>query len=113
MRQMWSKSRICCTAKRSTCTATRGIAARRIGIDCEGLQWHIAAQRSQIEKMLEGRAKTKAQKEERRKASVRARVEHPSRVIKRQFGLTKVADIRGFAVEVRLRTCAADQRRVD
>ena len=29
-------------------------------------------------------------KQEHRKASVRAKVEHPFRVIKRQFGLTKV-----------------------
>src|SRR6202008_1693101 len=36
------------------------------------------------------RAKTRVQKEEHRKASVRAKVEHPFRVIKRQFGLLKV-----------------------
>ncbi len=36
------------------------------------------------------------QKREHRKASVRAKVEHPFRVIKRQFGLTKVR-FRGLA----------------
>jgi IS5 family transposase len=40
--------------------------------------------------MPEGRAKTKVQKNEHRKASVRVKVEHPFRVIKRQFGLVKV-----------------------
>ena len=40
--------------------------------------------------MPEGRAKTRVQKQEHSKASVRAKVEHPFRVIKRQFGLMKV-----------------------
>jgi IS5 family transposase len=59
-------------------------------VDRNGLQWHIAARPSDIAKMPEGRAKTKVQKNEHRKASVRAKVEHPFRVIKRQFGLVKV-----------------------
>ncbi len=54
------------------------------------LQWHIAARPSDIAKMPEGRAKTRAKKQEHRKASVRAKVEHPFRVIKCQFGLVKV-----------------------
>lgn len=54
------------------------------------VKWHIAARPSDIAKMPEGRAKTGAQKKEHRKASVRAKVEHPFRVIKRQFGLVKV-----------------------
>jgi IS5 family transposase len=40
--------------------------------------------------MPEGRAKRAIETLERRKASVRAKVEHPFRVIKRQFGLMKV-----------------------
>ena len=54
------------------------------------VRWHIAARPSDMAKLPEGRAKTKAQKDERRKASMRAKVEHPFRVIKRQFGLVKV-----------------------
>jgi transposase, IS5 family len=54
------------------------------------VQWHIAARPSDIAKMPEGRAKTRTQKQEHSKASVRAKVEHPFRVIKRQFGLMKV-----------------------
>ena len=46
--------------------------------------------------MPDGRRKTAIQKQEHRKASVRAKVEHPFRVIKRQFGLTKVR-FRGLA----------------
>jgi len=60
------------------------------------LQWHIAARPSDIAKLPEGRAKTKIQKTEHGKASVRAKVEHPFRVIKRQFGLVKVR-FRGLA----------------
>ena len=65
----------------------RGAASR---VDREDLQWHIAARPSDIAKMAEGRAKARVQKQEHRKASVRAKVEHPFRVIKRQFGLMKV-----------------------
>jgi IS5 family transposase len=54
------------------------------------VQWHIAARPSDIAKLPEGRVKTKLQKREHSKASIRAKVEHPFRVIKRQFGLVKV-----------------------
>ena len=54
------------------------------------LDWHIAARPSDIAKLPDGRGKTRLQKSEHRKASVRAKVEHPFRVIKRQFGLVKV-----------------------
>jgi IS5 family transposase len=62
----------------------------------EDLQWHIAARPSDIAKLPHGRARKKAQKTEHGKASVRAKVEHPFRVIKRQFGLAKVR-FRGLA----------------
>lgn len=65
----------------------RGAQAR---VQREDLQWHIAARPSDIAKLPEGRAKTRVQKQEHRKASIRAKVEHPFRVIKRQFGLMKV-----------------------
>jgi IS5 family transposase len=56
----------------------------------DGLQWHIAARPSYIAKLPEGRAKQRLKRQVRSKASVRAKVEHPFRVIKRQFGLAKV-----------------------
>jgi transposase, IS5 family len=65
-------------------------------VDRDDLKWHIAARPSDIAKLAEGRAKTKLQKMEHRKASVRAKVEHPFRVLKRQFGLVKVR-FRGLA----------------
>ena len=54
------------------------------------VQWHIAGRPSDMAKMPEGRAKARARRKEYEKASVRAKVEHPFRVIKRQFGLAKV-----------------------
>lgn len=54
------------------------------------VQWHIAGRPSDMAKMQEGRAKARARKQEYQKASIRAKVEHPFRVIKRQFGLVKV-----------------------
>ena len=65
-------------------------------VDREDLQWNIAARPSDIAKMPEGRAKKRVQKQEHRKASIRAKVEHPFRVVKRQFGLVKVR-FRGLA----------------
>lgn len=56
----------------------------------KGLKWHIARKRGAVKAMPEGREKRAVQKEERRKASVRARVEHPFRVMKCQFGYVKV-----------------------
>lgn len=59
-------------------------------IERKNLQWQIAVRPSTIEKMPEGRQKRAARKAETAKASIRAFVEHPFRVIKRQFGYTKV-----------------------
>ena len=54
------------------------------------VRWHIADRPSDMAKMPEGRVKARARKQEYQKASIRAKVEHPFRVIKRQFGLAKV-----------------------
>ncbi len=70
--------------------ADSGYRGAQSRVSRDNLQWHIAARPSDIAKMPESRAKTKVQKNEHRKASVRAKVEHPFRVIKRQFGLGKV-----------------------
>ena len=56
----------------------------------------IAARPSDIAKMPESRARQRLEKQEHRKASIRAKVEHPFRVIKRQVGLAKVR-FRGLA----------------
>ncbi|MGH6753060.1 MAG: IS5 family transposase [Bradyrhizobium sp.] len=54
------------------------------------LRWEIAGRRSRITALPEGRKKQRILREEYRKASIRAKVEHPFRVIKRQFGYLKV-----------------------
>jgi IS5 family transposase len=60
------------------------------------LTWQIAAKRGTVKAMKEGRAKRAVEKRETAKARIRARVEHPFRVIKCQFGMVKVR-FRGLA----------------
>lgn len=62
----------------------------------KSLRWEIAQRRGKIKAMAEGKQKRLVQAVEKAKASVRARVEHPFRVIKRQFGYVKVR-FRGLA----------------
>lgn len=52
--------------------------------------WHIAEKRGKVKAMPEGALKRVTQELETLKAKLRARVEHPFRVVKRQFGYTKV-----------------------
>jgi len=54
------------------------------------LVWSIATKRGVIKAMGPGRYKRALETLERLKSQVRARVEHPFRVIKRQFGYVKV-----------------------
>lgn len=65
-------------------------------VERNSLRWEIAAKRGKVQAMTDGRDKTRAEKREKCKASIRAKVEHPFRVIKRQFGLVKVR-FRGLA----------------
>jgi IS5 family transposase len=60
------------------------------------LTWKIAVKRGKIKTMPEGKEKAALLAAEKAKASIRARVEHPFRVIKRQFGFVKVR-FRGLA----------------
>ena len=62
----------------------------------KGLRFEIAAKRGRIKAMKDGRQKRALERIEHRKASIRAKVEHPFRVVKRQFGLVKVR-FRGLA----------------
>jgi transposase, IS5 family len=61
-----------------------------------GLTWHIAARRGSVKTMPEGELKQVTKRLEYLKSAVRAKVEHPFRVIKRQFGYQKVR-YRGLA----------------
>ena len=54
------------------------------------VDWRIAARPSSLRRLPEGRHKRERMAAEHAKASMRAKVEHPFRVIKLQFGLTKV-----------------------
>lgn len=54
------------------------------------IDWQVAAKRGTIEAMPEGALKEETKKVEKLKAQIRAKVEHPFRVIKRQFGYVKV-----------------------
>jgi len=78
-----------------------GYAGAADRVDRPQLAWHIATRRSTLKAMPERTKKERAAKEramkvEKNKASIRAKVEHPFRVIKRQFGLVKVR-FRGLA----------------
>lgn len=55
----------------------------------KGLTWSIAERRSKQKALPEGIAQAAWRELERRKAQVRARVEHPFRVVKCQFGYVK------------------------
>lgn len=54
-----------------------------------GLDWYVAARPSTVTRMYES-LQACARRLEHLKSSVRSKVEHPFRVIKRQFGCTKV-----------------------
>ena len=60
------------------------------------LTWKIATKQGKLKAMADGKKKDRLQAIETAKASIRARVEHPFRVIKRQFGYAKVR-FRGLA----------------
>ena len=76
--------------------ADSGYTGAQTRVERTGVRWEIAAKRGRIKAMKDGRAKRAIEKSEKRKASIRAKVEHPFRVIKRQFGLMKVR-FRGLA----------------
>ncbi|MBN4664349.1 transposase [Pandoraea nosoerga] len=60
------------------------------------VQWHIAERRSRIRALPDGELKDVSEFIEHLIAKVRSKVEHPFRVVKRQFGYTKVR-YRGLA----------------
>lgn len=76
--------------------ADSGYIGAQTRVTRKNLRWEIAAKRGRIKAMADGREKRRIEANERRKASIRAKVEHPFRVITRQFGLMKVR-FRGLA----------------
>jgi IS5 family transposase len=71
-------------------------ANKREGLVRRRLTWHIATKPGKLKAMPEGEWKDATSYVEYLKAAVRAKVEHPFRVIKRQFGYAKVR-YRGLA----------------
>ena len=76
--------------KESVVYADAGYTGADSHVARKGLDWQIARRRSTVKALPEGREKRAIEKAEKRKASIRARVEHPFRVVKRQFGYVKV-----------------------
>ena len=64
--------------------------------EATGVQWHIVMRPSKCKAQKHTPSGALAEQAEKLKASVRAKVEHPFRVIKRQFGHCKVR-YRGLA----------------
>ena len=61
-----------------------------------GRRWYIAAKRGRVKAIRDRQLRRLHERIERIKASIRAKVEHPFRVVKRQFGYVKVR-YRGLA----------------
>lgn len=55
-----------------------------------GRSWFIAAKRGKVKAIEDAKLRQLVEQIEHKKASVRARVEHPFRIVKRQFGYLKV-----------------------
>jgi len=73
-----------------------GFAGADRRVQRQGLTWHIAERRGRIKALPEGPLKAATRYLERLKAKLRARVEHPFRVLKCQFGYRKTR-YRGLA----------------
>ena len=65
-------------------------------VERKDISWYVAAKRGQVKAIANEAVREATQDLETLKARVRARVEHPFRVVKRQFGFVKVR-FRGLA----------------
>ena len=54
------------------------------------VEWYLAEKRGRVKVLPEGKYKDATERLESLKASMRAKVEHPSRVVKLQFGCAMV-----------------------
>ncbi len=87
---MWWKWQSCCTARKTTVHADAGYMGAEKRAPKRGRKWHIAAKRGKIKAMPDDEFKEGTEHLEYVKAAVRSKVEHPFRVVKRQFGYQKV-----------------------
>jgi IS5 family transposase len=65
-------------------------------VERKDISWHVAAKRGKVTAIVNDAIRVATQDLETLKARIRARVEHPFRVVKRQFGFVKVR-FRGLA----------------
>ena len=65
-------------------------------VERNDISWHVAAKRGKVKMIVNDAIREATQDLETLKARIRARVEHPFRVVKRQFGFVKVR-FRGLA----------------
>jgi IS5 family transposase len=76
--------------KETTVHGDAGYTGAHAYVENEKLNWIVARRRSQIEKLANARERVRALQREKRKAQVRAFVEHPFRIVKCVFGYRKV-----------------------
>ena len=65
-------------------------------VERKDISWHVAEKRGKVKAIINDAIREATQDLETLKARIRARVEHPFRVVKRQFGFVKVR-FRGLA----------------
>jgi IS5 family transposase len=82
--------------KETTVHADAGYTGADKRVQRKKLTWKIATRMGKLRALPDGQEKNRLQAIEKAKASIRARGEHPFRVIKRQFGYVKVR-FRGLA----------------
>ena len=82
--------------KETTVHADAGYTGADKRVVRKNLTWKIATKRGTLKAMPDGKHKDGLQAIEKAKARIRARVEHPFRVLKQQFGYAKVR-FRGLA----------------
>lgn len=76
--------------KEKTVHGDAGYTGAQAYVENEKLKWVVAKRRSQVEKIANARERVRALRREKRKAQVRAFVEHPFRIVKCVFGYRKV-----------------------
>ena len=76
--------------KETTVHGDSGYTGAHAYVENEKLKWVVAQRRSQVEKIANARERVRALRREKRKAQVRAFVEHPFRIVKCVFGYRKV-----------------------
>lgn len=76
--------------KETTVHGDSGYTGAHAYVENENLKWVVAQRRGQVEKIANARERVRALRREKRKAQVRAFVEHPFRIVKCVFGYRKV-----------------------